>query len=127
MIEGETMGPKKIIGIVGTRRRDDLAADTKVRKAFLSIYNYGDEIVSGGCTKGADRFAEDYARQYQVPIKIYYAPWNKVGKGAGFARNDLIAQDADVLIACVSSDRSGGTEDTIRKFQEMGKTALILV
>lgn len=35
--------------------------------------------------------------------------------------------EADVLIACVAEDRKGGTEDTIKKFQKLGKTQLILV
>jgi len=41
--------------------------------------------------------------------------WNKYGRGAGIARNTLIANNCDILIACVSPDRTGGTEDTIKK------------
>ena len=33
-----------------------------------------------------------------------------------YARNTLIARDADELIAVVAEDRKGGTEDTIKKF-----------
>ena len=33
-----------------------------------------------------------------------------------YARNTLIARDADDLIAVVAEDRKGGTEDTIKKF-----------
>jgi hypothetical protein len=47
-----------------------------------------------------------------------------------YARNTQIAEKVSVLIACVASDRKGGTEDTIRKFQHKRLAAvqqLILV
>lgn len=117
----------KIIGIIGTRRRDGFYDMEKVWQAFLGIYEIGDEIVSGGCPTGGDRFAEAIAKKHQIPIKVYYAEWKRLGRSAGFQRNDLIARDADVLVACVAPDRTGGTEDTIRKFLALGKTRLILV
>ena len=92
----------KVIGIIGSRRRDALEDWLACEKKFKEIYEAGDEIVSGGCPKGGDRFAEKLAKKYQVPIKIYYAQWNKLGKGAGFARNGDIARDAWDLIAVVA-------------------------
>lgn len=107
----------KTIGIIGSRRRDKPDDYDKIEAAFLSVYGPNDTIVSGGCSRGGDRFAEQIAKRHQVTIKIYYAEWNRLGKPAGFIRNADIARDADILIACVSSDRTGGTEDTIKKFQ----------
>lgn len=104
------------IGIVGSRRRDSLEDMAEVKKALTAIYKHGDELVSGGCPAGGDRFAEVFARKLEIPIKIYYAEWKKYGRSAGFQRNGLIAHDADILIACVAADRKGGTEDTIKKF-----------
>ena len=101
---------------MGSRCRDSEEDFKATEKIFLSLYESGDEIVSGGCPKGGDKFAERLAKKYQVPIKIYYAQWNKLGRGAGFARNTDIARDADCLIAVVAEDRKGGTEDTIKKF-----------
>ncbi len=117
----------KTIGIIGTRRRDDGGSFYAVEKTFDEVYEPGDEIVSGGCPKGGDRFAERIAQRRQIPIKIYYADWARLGRSAGFQRNGLIAKDADVLIACVAPDRTGGTEDTIKKYLKLGKTQLILV
>jgi len=117
----------KIIGIIGTRRRDSLDDLLAVKTAFLKIYKEGDEIVSGGCPQGGDRFAEFLAKTQQVAIKIYYAEWGRYGKSAGFQRNSLIAADADVLIACVAPNRTGGTEDTIEKFKKLGKTEVVIV
>ena len=116
----------KHIGIVGSRRRDTPNDFKQCEKAFLEIYKDGDELVSGGCTRGADRFCEILAKQHQVPIKIYYAQWDKLGKGAGFARNTYIARDSDILLCVVASDRKGGTEDTVKKAEKLGKKIILL-
>ncbi len=106
----------KWIGIVGSRTRNSGFDKTLVIQAFDKVYKQGDRIVSGGCKTGADSFAEFIARVDEVPILIHYAQWSRKGKSAGFQRNGDIAEDAEVLIACVSKDRTGGTEDTIGKF-----------
>lgn len=106
----------KKIGIIGTRRRDTAEAYTKVEEAFFKVYEEGDWIVSGGCPKGGDRFAEVIAKKNGVPILIFYPNWQKHKKGAGILRNMDIAFHSDVLIACVSNDRTGGTESTISYF-----------
>src|SRR6185369_9940384 len=100
----------KTIGIVGSRRRTSSADTAAIKAAFTRVYEDGDHIVSGGCRTGGDAVAESIARTNEVPIKIHYARWKKRGKAAGFIRNGDIAQDADVLIACVAADRTGGTE-----------------
>lgn len=109
------------IGIIGSRRRDGVAdAEATANAVFGIIKRAGREvdftIVSGGCPKGGDRFAEDIAKQMSIPIIIHQPQWHRYGRGAGFVRNTYIADDSDVLIACVAEDRKGGTEDTIKKF-----------
>lgn len=132
----------KIIGIVGSRRRDSSEDFLAVNDAFRVIYQPGDRIVSGGCPQGGDRFAELIAielakpghftlvgllhlhlierhriiKEWGAPFILHPANWHRDGKGAGFKRNNLIARDADILIAAVTRDRTGGTEDTIGKF-----------
>ena len=115
----------KVIGIVGSRRRSTVDDYFLTLDKFREVYEAGDHIVSGGCPQGADRFAELIAKQRQVPIKIYYAEWDRLGKRAGFARNGSIARDANVLIACVAEDRTGGTEDTIKKFGTKDEVILV--
>jgi cysteine synthase len=118
----------KKIGIIGSRRRDTEKDYKLVEEQFCKIYNMGDTIVSGGCPKGGDRFAELIAKRTGVSIKIFPADWEKYGRGAGFIRNTDIARESDILIACVSQDRTGGTEDTIRKFlKDKDKKYLYLV
>ena len=116
----------KKIGIVGTRRRDEQIDLALVIKHFFEIYQEGDEIVSGGCPKGADRFAEIIAKRFGIPIKIYYPNWDKFGRAAGLMRNGKIAVEADLIIAMVALDRTGGTEDTIRKAKKLDKKVIII-
>ena len=120
-------GLMKTIGIIGSRRRNSLTDFYATQDKFLEIYEDGDHIVSGGCPQGGDAFAEKIADTLQAPIKIYYARWKQHGRAAGFIRNGDIARDADVLIACVAPDRTGGTEDTIKKFKALGKESVYLV
>ena len=116
----------KKIGIVGSRRRNSDEDYKLCENKFLEIYESGDELVSGGCWCGGDKFCEIIAKKHQVPIKIYYAQWDKLGKRAGFARNTDIARDSDVLIALVAEDRTGGAEDTVRKAEHMDKKIILL-
>ena len=118
------------IGIVGSRRRSSdidykLIADIFDRcvkdsgiGTSIKPYSYGDvQIISGGCGRGADRFAETIASNRGVPITIYWPDWQRFEMSATFVRNGRIAKDSDILIACVAPDRKGGTEDTIAKFK----------
>lgn len=109
----------KKIGIVGTRRRAELLDYKAVEARFFEIYQKGDMIVSGGCPKGADAFAESIARKHGIPIIIYHPDWKRNGRAAGFVRNTTIAEESDILIACVAENRTGGTEDTIKKFLKL--------
>lgn len=114
----------KVIGIIGSRSRNSPIDLAFTYDAFQQVYEEGDTIVSGGCPSGGDRFAEDIARLKHITILIHPAQWKKYGRSAGFNRNTYIAQDADILIACVAADRKGGTEDTIRKFLAKGPDQL---
>ena len=116
----------KIIGIVGSRRRNKSEDYKKVLEKFEEIYEVGDKIVSGGCPKGGDRFAEIIAKELDIPIIIHYPNWSRQGRAAGFIRNVLIVRDCDILIACVLEDRKGGTEDTIKKAERLGKEVYLV-
>ena len=62
------------------------------------------EIVSGGA-RGADWLGEAFAQEHSFRLKVFKADWDKLGKIAGFVRNEQMAvyasQDNDlgVLIA----------------------------
>lgn len=121
------MSVLKHIGIVGSRRRNSYNDYLQLKNKLEEIYEIGDIIVSGGCSIGADSYAELLAKNIGATIIIYHADWNKHGKQAGFIRNTKIAEDSDILIALPADDRTGGTEDTIRKYKKTGKNKLILL
>ena len=121
------IGVSKIIGIIGSRRRDTNEDYKQVYNEFKKWYDVGDKICSGGCPKGGDRFAEIIARKLGLTIEnggliIHYPVKPRPGSPrwewaqANYARNTLVANDSDVIIASVAPDRTGGTEDTIKKF-----------
>ena len=114
------------IGIVGSRTRNSYKDFLIVSKLFFVIYNKNDIIVSGGCSKGGDRFAEKLADKFDIPITIFKADWS-LGRHAGFLRNTDIAKESDILIACVAADRKGGTEDTIKKFKKFHSKGLVYI
>jgi hypothetical protein len=62
----------------------------------------------------------------EMPEDIAEQPIDIVRKAAGFVRNTKIAEECDVLIAVVASDRLGGTEDTIRKAEKLGKQIILV-
>ena len=121
------------IGIIGTRARDTQLDYHIIRDEFIYRFienkdrkNIG--LVSGGCHSGGDRFAEIIAKEFEIPINIYHAEWNKYGNSAGAIRNKKIAEESDWLIACVAPDRKGGTEITIKEFiKQKGEDKLIIV
>jgi len=124
--------------IIGTRRRDTQDDFDAIYKLFSSLYEPGDFIVSGGCSKGGDRFAEIIARRLGLTEKngklIIHRPkkprfshkW--AWAGAMFDRNVIVAREGDlktVVIACIVDPqdgldevlkrKKGGTEDTLKK------------
>lgn len=116
----------KTIGIVGSRRRNTANDMVYMLVEFDKLFEVGDRIVSGGCPTGGDSFAESLAKTRGLTITIHYPDWNGLKKAAGFARNSKIAEDCDVLIAVVAKDRTGGTEDTVKKVKKLGKRVVLV-
>ena len=134
----ETKRTKKII-IIGSRRRNNDSDYHQVYNEFKKWYDNGDIIISGGCPKGGDRFAEIIARKMNMTesngqLKIHRPDPDKRPENGSpkhkwaqwfYERNTIVAKESEpdtVVIACVSPDRKGGTEDTLRKVQRhLGK------
>jgi predicted Rossmann fold nucleotide-binding protein DprA/Smf involved in DNA uptake len=107
-------------GIVGSRGRLDRQS-VYDRVAELPR---GSTVVSGGA-KGPDIWAEEAAKSCGLPTIVHLPAsgpsatrWAATEKF--YARNQQIVDDSDVLIAFVSPDRKGGTEDTIRRARKKG-------
>ena len=117
------------IGIIGTKRKNSTEHFIKVEEILKEIISDQDRICSGLCSRSADRFAVRLAEKYGNRCPLWFpAEWKKYGRIAGFKRNTDIAINSDILIALVADDRTGGTEDTIKKFIKFhGKENLIIV
>ena len=77
-------------------------------------------LVHGGCPRGADRFADRWARAAGIPVKIFEADWEKYGTRAGPIRNaEMIQAGADLVLA-FPLPGGKGTQHTIRLAQEAG-------
>lgn len=126
-----------LVGVVGSRRRNELI-DKQTLKLYLVKLLASEKnirLVSGGCPKGADRFAEELTEEMKLPEMIIHYP-DKTSlpenpkhyhfAQINFARNTLIAKDCDFLVALPAPDRKGGTEDTIRKAKKLGKKVILL-
>lgn len=70
------------------------------------------EIISGGA-RGADSLAERYAKENNIPIKVFPANWDMYGKTAGFIRNtemhNYLQNFKDRMCICFWDGQSHGT------------------
>lgn len=124
-----------VIGVVGSRRRnseEDLEILFLCVKRCITKYQHIEiEFVSGGCVEGADMFIKLMAQQLNLKL-TEHLPDFKLSNNyftrvqAYHARNLLIAKDCDFLIAMVSPDRKGGTENTILHAQKLNKKIILI-
>ena len=119
------------LGIVGSRKRNSEKDFKLIYKKIIELNP--NKIISGGCKIGADYFAEKISNILNISMVIFEPdfdlyPYEKFKNKAYFMRNMKIAEYSNILIAVVSSDRIGGTENTIKWFLQFNtKNNLILL
>lgn len=72
------------------------------------------EIVHGGAPDGADKFADDYAKECSLQYIVFEADWIRYGDSAGPRRNAEMAKYAHALIAFWDG-KSRGTKSMINQ------------
>lgn len=77
------------------------------------------EVVCGSA-RGADSLGEQWALNYNIPVKYFPADWDELGKYAGIARNQEMAEYADFLVAFWDGE-SHGTKNMILTMQQLEK------
>lgn len=107
--------------IAGSRDINDCNIVEKVIN-LSGIKEYITEIVSGHA-KGIDSLGEEYAKKYNIPIKIFEANWNKFGKSAGPIRNEEMARYGDFLIAITNGSK--GTANMITNMKKVNKEVFV--
>ena len=86
-------------------------------------------IISGGA-RGADTLGEKYALEHGIRLVRFPADWKKYGKGAGYLRNQEMAEYAmkgtnSILIAFWDG-LSRGTNDMIQRAESYGMKVYII-
>lgn len=77
-------------------------------------------LIVNGAARGADSLSSEWARQRGVPFKEYPADWDKLGKSAGFKRNQQMLTDSnpDLVLAMPGGN---GTEHMVTISIKAGK------
>ena len=111
--------------IAGTRDFNDYDYLKKNVDYFLQDFNPNKiEIVSGNA-RGADKLGERYAKEHNLPVKLFSANWDKYGKRAGYLRNQEMADYSDMLIA-FWDEKSKGTKHMIDIAKKQGLTVIVV-
>jgi len=82
--------------VAGGRNFEPKSEHKKWLKETIKKLN-ATEIVCG-MAKGADFFGYEVAKEMYIPVKEFPAKWALFGKGAGYLRNEDMAQYADACI-----------------------------
>ena len=82
-----------------------------------------DEIVSG-CATGADALGELWAEKYGFKPTPFPADWDKLGRGAGHARNAEMAKYGDAAIVLWDGE-TPGSKNMIE--QMVRRTKIVMV
>jgi hypothetical protein len=110
-----------VVGSRDFRDRDRLFAELDALQGkhggFLAI-------VSGGA-KGADTFAEEYAKERNLVMYIIEPDWATYGRGAGVVRNAEIVKQADLVVAFWDGE-SRGTRSTIKLAEKREKPVVVV-
>lgn len=111
------------VAIVGSRTFNKYKL---LKKKMLYYYDPAQikEIISGGAD-GADKLAERFAEEYDIPIKIYKPNWDKYGNKAGAIRNIKIVKRSHEVVAFWDGI-SKGTKITINLAKKFEKNLTVI-
>lgn len=66
------------------------------------------EMIHGGA-KGADQFADRWAKARMIPVTTIRPDYNMYGNRAPLVRNDVMVELCDVCVAIFKGSKTGGT------------------
>jgi hypothetical protein len=130
--------PAVMLGVGGSRRRRSADDVDQVLRYVTSAVDAAEVLgrrlvlVSGGCRVGADHSAELVAEVMGLDL-LRFLPRDVpsgspkfVAVVALFDRNTRVVEACERFVAQVSSDRTGGTEDAIKKAHKLGRPVDLL-
>lgn len=108
-----------IIAIIGSRGYPDFGfLGEQVRR----LHHTTCSVISGGA-RGVDKRAVEFAKRFNVPTEEFPADWSQ-GKGAGFARNQVMAERCTGCWAFWDGV-SRGTLDMVKRVRALGKPVVL--
>lgn len=79
-----------------------------------------DTVVVHGAARGADRIAHQEAQKLGLLVEPHPADWDRLGKRAGFVRNEEMAEAGASLCIGFWDGRSTGTTDMLDRARAHG-------
>ena len=73
----------------------------------VNICSWIPTVIISGTARGVDRLGEQFAANNGIPVNKFPADWEAHGKSAGYKRNELMADNADALIAIWDGESKG--------------------
>jgi hypothetical protein len=83
------------------------------------------EVISG-TARGVDRLGEQWATNFNIPIRKMPADWDKYQKAAGMIRNRDMAELCDCAVI-VWDGKSRGTMGMISELKRLGKPYYLVI
>ena len=93
--------------------------DYQFAKQYLDAIHakYGINSVLCGMARGADMIGYKWAKENHIEIKEFPADWDRIGKRAGYIRNEQMAEVGTHLLA-LHMNNSKGTQHMINIAKE---------
>lgn len=89
-----------------------------MEKTLLEYEERVTEVVTGGA-KGADSLGERWAKDRNIPCRVFLPDWKVYGRKAGLLRNLDIIKNCDVVVAFWDG-KSKGTQHSLKEAGKLG-------
>lgn len=99
------------LAVVGSRSLHHEVYRVRIYQLIDAYRPNLEEIVSGGAA-GIDTFAAEYAKDHEIPLKVFLPDWQRFGRSGGYRRNVQIVRYADAVLAFWDG-RSKGTQHSV--------------
>ena len=111
--------------IAGSRKITDYKTVLNAIRKSIEISGIRPTCIISGGANGIDKLGEKFAKEFEFPLEIHNAEWDKYGNKAGFVRNEQMALVSDALIA-IWDGESKGTKHSIDLSTKYNKPCLII-
>ena len=105
-------GPYASVVIAGSRDVEDYVLVSQIISVGLRALGINLssilEFISGNA-RGIDRLGERYAKEHNIPVRIFKPDWKQFGKAAGVIRNKDMAREATHAIIIRKNQSKGST------------------